>query len=174
MERALVVGGTGMLAGVAAALAARGVQTAVLARRTRRTPPGTTGIPVDYRDTQAFEEAVRAAGPFDVAVVWIHSVAPAAPDALARVLTESGTPARYVHVLGSAAADPSRPDPGRRAHFQAQDGLRYEEVILGFVHDGKRARWLTNDEIATGVLAAVDKPSPRTVVGAVEPWNQRP
>ena len=88
MERALVVGGTGMLAGVAETLVTRSVDTMVVARRTKRTPAGTRGIPVDYRDTGEFEACVRAAGPFDLAVVWIHSVAPDAPLALARVLTE--------------------------------------------------------------------------------------
>lgn len=174
MRTALVVGGTGMLRGVTLELVARGVQTTVLARRADRVPDGAKGIACDYRDTRAFVEAVRQAGPFDLAVVWIHSVAPDAPMALARALTESETPVRYVHVLGSAVADPSAPDDGRRQAFEALDGLTYTEVVLGFVRGRLFSRWLRHDEIAAGVLAAIDGDASRHVVGTVEPWSARP
>ena len=163
-----------MLAGVARELAARGAATSVVARRANRAPEGTRGVAADYRDTDAFVRAVRDAGPFDLAVVWIHSTAPDAPLALARALLEGGRSVRYVHVLGSAAADPSAPDPGRRAAFDALPGLSYEEVILGFVHHGGGSRWLRDAEIAAGVLAAIDAPRPRSVVGTVTPWSARP
>jgi len=163
-----------MLAAVARELAARGCATSVLARRAGRAPEGTTGISLDYRDTRAFTAAVRDAGPFDLAVVWIHSTAPEAPLALARVLVEGGRAVRYVHVLGSAAADPSAPDAGQRAALGSLPGLSYEEVILGFVHHGGGSRWLRDPEIAAGVLAAIDAPQPRTIVGTVTPWSARP
>jgi hypothetical protein len=174
MERALIVGGTGMLAEVARTLSARGVATSVLARHVKRVPDGTHGIACDYRDKDAFVDAVRAAGPFDLAVVWIHSIAPDAPLALARVLTEPGEPVRYVHVLGSAAADPAAPDLGRRAAFESVPGVTYEEVILGFVPGRFGSRWLHHHEISDGVVGAVDTPAARTVVGQVEPWSARP
>lgn len=36
------------------------------------------------------------------------------------------------------------------------------------------SRWLTNAEISSGVLAAVDRPARVTVLGTVEPWQLRP
>ena len=132
------------------------------------------GCALDYREDgalrSALARAVAAHGPPELAVCWIHSTAPDAPWTVAAVCR----PRRYVHVLGSAALDPARPDDGRRARFEALDGLVYTEVVLGFVHDGRHARWLTNDEIAQGVIAAIEDAAPRSVVGTVEPWSARP
>ncbi|NUN53550.1 MAG: hypothetical protein HUU06_12290 [Planctomycetaceae bacterium] len=47
-------------------------------------------------------------------------------------------------------------------------------MILGFVREGDRSRWLTDAEIAAGVLGAIAADRPRTVVGVVEPWSARP
>ena len=104
-----------------------------------------------------------------LAVAWIRSDAPEAALAAAR-----RTAGPFFHVLGSAAADPARPDPGRRARFEALPGLAYREVILGFVSEGGRSRWLTDEEISRGVLEAVAAGRPRAVVGVVEPWSARP
>lgn len=172
-NHALVVGGTGMLRAVVLALA-RDREVTLVARR-----PGVVAAAsihpaaADYGDPDAFaaalDGAVAARGPFDLAVAWIHSSAPDAPLAAARRVR-----GRFLHVLGSAAADPSRPDPGRRAAFEALPGLSYREVILGFVREGDRSRWLTDAEIAAGVLGAIAADRPRTVVGVVEPWSARP
>lgn len=187
-HHALVVGGTGMLRGAVLGLVARGFAVSVVARNARRlarlrddaSKAGGVVRPVcvDYRDADAFafglDEAVRDLGPPSLAVVWAHSSAPDAPLAVARLAASGGAAARYVHVLGSAAADPSQPDVDRAAQFAALAHLAYREVILGFVIEGGRSRWLTDDEIAAGVLRAVDTDAPRTVVGVVEPWSARP
>lgn len=107
-------------------------------------------------------------------MVWIHGTAPAAPLAVARLVGEPDRPGRYFHVLGSASADPSRPDPERLAAFQALRNIRYREIILGFVIEGGVSRWLSHAEISAGVLAAVDADQPRTIIGTVEPWHRRP
>ncbi len=185
---ALVVGGTGMLWGASLALAQRGYTVSVVARRQRRLealvqaavglPGSIHPIPVDYQDTEALIAALAAAqerfGPVELALIWIHSTAPAAPLAVARLVGSPQRPCRYFHILGSAWADPSRPDPDRWAAFTALDNIRYREVILGFVHEGGGSRWLTDAEISAGVLAAVDTDQPRTIVGVVEPWHLRP
>jgi hypothetical protein len=177
-----------MLRGAVLGLVARGFAVSVVARNARRLAKlrddaaraGGVVRPVcvDYRDADAFAfglaEAVRDLGPPSLAVVWAHSSAPDAPLAVARLVAAGGAAARYVHVLGSATADPSRPDDGRAAQFAAFPEVAYREVILGFVAEGGRSRWLNDDEIAAGVLRAVDADAARTVVGAVEPWSARP
>lgn len=177
----LVVGGTGMLRGVVVDLARRGHVVSVVARGGERLTSlerdgcgRVHGLPQDWHDTIALQRAVAESasrhGPITLAVVWIHSSAPEGPIAVARAVAP---PCRYVHVLGSSAGDPSRPDSGRRAGFE-ELGLEYREVILGFVVEGGRSRWLANDEIAAGVLRAVDDDMPRSVVGVIEPWSARP
>lgn len=178
-SHALVVGGTGMLRDVSLELVRRGFEVSVVERRTERLArlrqeagPRLHPVPVDYRDTGALSEAlerqVAQLGPIVLAVVWVHSVAPEAPYVIARYVQ-----GRYFHVLGSATADPSRPDPGRSRRFAALPHLRYREVILGFVVEPGGSRWLTHDEISRGVLEAIDRDAPRGIVGTVEPWSAR-
>lgn len=179
--RALVVGGTGMMRVVSLELAARGHAVTVLARRHTRlaalaadAPMGTIWpLALDYHDTGALErvlaQATRSGGPFGLAVVWIHGSAPNAPSVVARFVQGD-----YYHVLGSAAADPGRHDGTQEEGFIAWPGARYHQVILGFVQEDGRSRWLTHEEIGRGVLAAVEEGSSRTVVGTVEPWFARP
>jgi hypothetical protein len=187
-RHALVVGGTGMLRGAVLGLVARGFAVSVVARNARRlaklrdeaAAAGGVVRPVcvDYRDADAFAfglgEAARDLGPPSLAVVWAHSSAPDAPLAVAKACDVGGRRVAFVHVLGSAAADPSQPDAERAARFAAFPRLAYREVILGFVVERGRSRWLTDDEIAGGVLHAVDTDAARTVVGVVEPWDARP
>ena len=135
-------------------------------------------LALDWHDDAALDAALAGAvalhGPIVLAVVWIHGGAPAAPLAVARHVGAPGRRADYYHVLSSAAADPARPDAGRLARFAALPGLRYHEVILGFVREPAGSRWLTNAEIAAGVLAAIEAGAPRFVVGIVAPWENRP
>lgn len=86
------------------------------------------------------------------------------------VADERSSP-RVFHVVGSAAADPSR--IGDR-EASALAGARYRRIVLGFVLDGSGSRWLSDDEIASGVLRAIDDDLEDSVVGIVSPWDRRP
>ena len=183
-RHALVVGGTGMLSQVSLELARRGYTTSVIARRREpleRLAQESGGrihpMALDYGHADQLaselEEAVRAHGPIELVVAWIHSNAPEAPLAVARTAA-GGHAVDYFHVLGSAADDPSQPDESRRAGFEAISGLVYHEVILGFAIEDGSSRWLTDEEISTGVLAAIDRREPRWIVGTTRPWSARP
>jgi hypothetical protein len=177
-----------MLSGVCLALARQVGAVSVVARDRRRLQElaargAAAGgamhpLAVDYRDTSALVAALRDAaghwGPFGLVVAWIHRTAPAAPLAVARAAAADGGPCAFFHLLGSSSADPSRPDPDRRALFEALPGLTYHEVVLGFVRGPAGTRWLTHREICDGVLRAVAGQPQRAVVGTVEPWSARP
>jgi len=184
---ALVVGGTGMLRGASLGLVERGFAVSVVARSARRLAKlkddaeahGGVVRPVcvDWRYADAFafglEDAVRDLGPLSLAVVWSHSDAPDAPFAVARLIEES--PARAL--LPRARERDRRPvEEGRPPDRGVSEfrGLEYREIVLGFVVGADRSRWLTETEIAAGVLGAIDSDARRTVVGAVEPWDARP
>ncbi|GAA5512637.1 hypothetical protein Dcar01_01354 [Deinococcus carri] len=167
--RTLVVGGTGMLAGVVRALLEEGDEVTVLARRPERLQDTRAHLlPLDYRDTEALERALAQAGPFDRAVVWIHGTAPEAPFVVARHVRGP-----YWHLLGSAAANPARMGSRRRERFAALHH-DYRELILGFVLAGESSRWLTHEEISGGVLHALRHHLNRQVIGVVDPWERRP
>ena len=170
----LVVGGTGMLSELVEALAGDSGRLSLLSRRASQAF-GQGGFDCDYHDPQAFTAALAAAversGPVDLAIAWFHTLKIAAPRLLAQQVR-----GRMFQVLGSAIADPAHPDRLERAAAVA-DGLadcRLRQVVLGFkVVDGA-SRWLTNTEISRGVLDAVVKDRPLTIVGQIDPWAARP
>jgi molybdopterin-guanine dinucleotide biosynthesis protein A len=149
---ALVVGGTGMLAPVTRALAARGHAVTCIARRLADLGRGVTVEAVDYRKQNELREALARAittrGPIELAVSWIHTDAPEAPRVVADALAPG---ARLVQVLGSRV-------------WQLEDvplHIAYRQVLLGSTN----GRWLTQEEISAGVLEAVDEDLPVWVVG---------
>lgn len=180
----LVVGGTGMLAGVVGALLRESLTTVVVSRR----PPGpaTFGghvlaegllVPVsaDYTEPIRFAAALRdtaaRTGPFRQAVLWVHAEGrPHAYAAVADTLTDN---ALVVEVLGSSAAAPTAPAPRPP---KALSRTRHRSVILGFTGHGSDTRWLGHEEISEGVLTALRSPedSGLHVVGRVRPWEDRP
>lgn len=169
MSKTLLVGGTGMLAGVLQGLLDAGDQVYSVSRR----PPKLTHerlhpLLLDYHDLDALQAALQPHASFDRAVVWIHGSAPEAP-----LVVAASVQGDYFHVLGSAAADPSKPDPARRLRFE-QLGVAYHEIILGFQLPQAGSRWLTNAEISAGVWQAMQGHMLKTVVGQVEPWEARP
>ena len=133
-------------------------------------------IALDYHRTtelvERLNDARRAHGPFDLAVLWLHSSADESVGAVMNLLGDQSQPCRVFHVLGSASADPSRDDDKRLAY--AGSLADYHRVILGFVRQGERSRWLTHPEISDGVLEAIEADQPEFIVGQVRPWEQRP
>lgn len=165
-----------MLSGLCEALAGDGGRLSLLARRASAWGGSAVGrFDCDYYDEVAFaaalDAAVAAHGPIDLAVTWFHTLKIAAPRRVAE-----RTVGRMFQVLGSAAADPARPQALDLARAVA-DGLpdcRLRQVVLGFEVEGARSRWLTDAEISAGVLQAIQDDRPLSVVGRTEPWSDRP
>ncbi len=172
---ALVVGGSGMLAGLSRALCESGSRVSVLARnekRIRAIAPAAEALACDYNNSVALSEVLAGIEPPDLVVAWIHGRAPHTRRALAACTRDDG---RFLQVLGSAHGDPAHPERlAEMAHAAAGLPLDYQAVVLGFVVEGVTSRWLRHDEISAGVLAAVQSGAPLTVVGTVEPWSAKP
>ncbi len=173
-----------MLRAATVGVSGRGYVVSALSRRERRlervvaeAPGEVDTYSLDYREadalTEAIDTATAARGAVTMVLAWIHGSATEAPLAIARQVAKGRT-IRYLHVRGSAAADPSNKGAGPRAAFEGLPGICYEEIILGFVRGRSRARWLTHSEISAGVLGVVDAPALRTIVGVVSPWDARP
>jgi hypothetical protein len=179
---ALVVGGTGMLLGVTLKLAGQVDRVSVIGRRPERMnalivragPYANRVNPIvmDYRDTADLKERIRGAiagyGPVGLAVLWIHSDAPDAFRVVVEAISEhTEKPWRLFHVRGSAARwDMETP--------RVPSLCLYRQVLLGFVLEEGRSRWLTHQEIAGGVITAIRNDAERSVVGTLEPWDRRP
>lgn len=185
MEHAVVIGGTGMMSGVSCWLGQQGYAVSIVARQPDRLPCATienmNPIALDYRHTDELRSAIERAeaehGTITLAVCWIHDSAPHAPDTVANVLNEQGVPVRYVHVLGSASAEPATWQDGKVGTFAQYENISYQRVVLGFVVENpgnQRSRWLTNREISDGVIGVIASNDDVTVVGQIRPWELRP
>ena len=192
MTHALVIGGTGMLRGVALSLASAADTVSIIARTPARLRAlarearslgkraAINPIAVDYARgggddlARALRTLANDSGPVTLAVAWIHSTAPDALPAAARALAAAG-PVRLFHIVGSTDA---RPVPTNAAAARELPSIRYRRITLGFVPGpvggGGPSRWLTDDEITTGVLRAIELDAPDTTIGATTPWSARP
>jgi NAD(P)-dependent dehydrogenase (short-subunit alcohol dehydrogenase family) len=178
----LVVGGSGMLSGLVTALAREGRRISVIARdrdrldQLARTATGIAPLPLDYHDAGLLEKALLRArqdrGPIERAVCWFHTETTEIPLAVARHVDGI-----YCHLLGSAAADPSRPAVLHqwRQSFAVFPGLAYRIAVLGFmIEPGGQSRWLTHEEISAGAAEALAGTKPLSIIGTVKPWSARP
>ena len=178
-RHALIVGGSGMLAGLARTLLRSVSTVSVLARdeaRIRAIAPGIHALSCDYNDEAALVAALAAdretCGAPDLLVAWIHGRAPSLRRRPAEQVARGG---RFVQVLGSAHGDPAHPE---RLEEMAQTAsglpLHYQAVVLGFVVKGHAARWNSNAEISQGVGAIIESGAAKGVVGTLSPWALRP
>lgn len=179
-QEALVIGASGMLTEVSRWLARQGYQVTVLGRDPVKLsrirdgsihPESIHMLPQDYHQTdglrQAMAELVEKRGPMDVVVAWIHSTAPRALPVIVEELSRPEKRWQLLHVCGSGAWKNPPSEPNSKV-------CNYRRVILGFTCVGEHSRWLTNDEIAAGVIDALQTTERQIIVGQVEPWEKRP
>ena len=178
-RHALIVGGSGMLAGLARSLLDAGCTVSIMARdeaRIRAAAPGIHALACDYNDGEAVEAALAAdkaaRGAPDLLVTWIHGRAPSLRRRLAGAVVPGG---RFVQVLGSAHGDPAHPERlEEMAGAAAGLPVRYQAVVLGFVVEGAAARWNTSAEISQGIGKIIESCAASGVVGRLSPWSARP
>ena len=107
-------------------------------------------------------------GPFSRCVAWMHDDSKARACKIAQQV--SGV---YCEVLGSASADPARPE--RLAEWRALiPPPKLRLAVLGFMVENETSRWLTDCEICSGVGRALASDDAVTIVGTVTPWEARP
>ncbi|QDG51136.1 hypothetical protein FIV42_10430 [Persicimonas caeni] len=177
----LIIGGTGMLAAASKHLVELAHRATLVARgrdgleRIAQSGEART-LAVDYHHTDTLINELRAArrehGPFDLVLLWIHSTAEPTFDAVVDLLGEQVEACRVFDVRGSASTDPTSEVDRRREY--ANERVDYRRVVLGYVHEQGVSRWLTHDEICTGVLQAIANGAEEWVVGKVRPRGARP
>lgn len=181
MSHALVIGGTGMLADVSVWLSKHYDHVSVIGRSADRLQHLTskiekassyTPISLDYHQNDllvdSISQTIHKNGPIDIAISWIHSSAPSALSAIEQTISSNHpTTWNLWQVRGSQACkDTTIPTVSRNCE--------YNQVILGFVVEDQYSRWLTHQEIATGIIQAVQDDKRYTIVGTCSPWEKRP
>lgn len=174
----VVVGGSGMLAGLCLSLTERGYRISVVCRsRTKfernvseKTSHAIEPVYVDYRNDHKLAEEIAAAetvsGPIVGTVAWIHpEQSKSAPGVVAKRTQKS-----FFAVLGSTDGRWDAAEPVVASIRSSNPALSVHTVALGHVRVPilGTARWLTNKEISDGVLAAFDEAKPHYVVGTLD------
>lgn len=155
-RRALVLGGTGMLAGCAASLLDAGWRVVLPSRRRPVLPEDRPGsahwVRADWHDPSTLAAGVAEAldGPADLLVAWVHSEVRAPVLRAVAPLLAAHAPVVEVHSSTSVKPLGGCPDPVLDEHPTQQ-------VVLGHVRNAGRTRWLTHREIVSGVLDAVHR-----------------
>ena len=188
LGHALVVGGTGMLRDVVVRLATHSSTVSVVARTPARldavkAAAGSFGrrvrtIAIDYRDHGAFRaqlvDARERFGHYSLAVGWIRTSAAAARDTVLDVMNVGPDIGRYFDVVGSMGPHPASVSAQRVRQYEGLPFVAYRTILLGFVAEHGTSRWLTDEEISSGVMHAVKTDTRSTVVGDLDPWTARP
>lgn len=179
MKHALVIGGTGMLAKVSVWLAENGYHVSIVGRNPKKmqtvldqNPSQLTPVLMDYANTAEWIEQIRGIqhqhGPIQLIVAWVHSTAPQAIPCLLELLP-AAQHVNFFHVNGSSS---NLQDI--KTNIPVPDHVRYHQIQLGFKIENGSSRWLTNDEIADGVIQAIREEQDEMLIGSVEPWDLRP
>jgi len=174
-SHALIIGGTGMLAGVCLHLAREGYSVSVIARtlskfkRLKVESPPSSIFPLiaDYDTDDVYEEfnkAILERGTFDLIISWTPNYS-----VLERIceMNDRDRPFRLFHVKGS------------RRYFEDESIripslCRYRKVFLGFVMEDSGSRWLTHEEIASGVIKQIVNDDEEGIIGQILPYEARP
>ncbi|KAK9482801.1 hypothetical protein V1527DRAFT_492420 [Lipomyces starkeyi] len=150
----LTIGGTGMLASATHWLAARSERTIVVAREASRFTCGDVRfVPVNADWTRPsfaplIAEAIAKVGPIRQVLLWLHD-----PEALIPLLLPLLGTGRVVLVLGSRQSEPMTPP----------DIAPFTTVRLGSMKTTSGRRWLTDNEISEGAIAALQDGHSRIV-----------
>lgn len=100
----------------------------------------------------------------DLVVAWVHDERLGLR--VASVLGNGNV--HFFHVIGSAAASPGHVAAKMRAEVKLPSNVAYHQVILGVASQVSHARWLTNAEISSGVLTAIQAQQAQFVVGTLK------
>lgn len=178
LQHALVIGGTGMLAKATLWLSRNGYHVAVIGRSEQKMQPlldqnpgQLTPVFVDYTNTKEFAaELVRLQhqyGPFQLIVAWIHASGDEVIPCLTGLIPAS-TPCKLVHIIGSSS------NLNHVSNHDIPSHISYHQVQLGFKTEKGMSRWLTHEEISTGVINALQGNKSYQVIGTISPWEERP
>jgi hypothetical protein len=174
-NHALVIGGTGMLAGVCLYLARKDYSVSVIGRTLSKfkrlkveSPPNSLfPLMTDYDTDDVYDnikEAIRERGPFDLIISWTPNYS-----VLEHIceMNTGDTPYRLFHVKGSRRYFDDKP-------IRFPNQCNYRKVYLGFVMEDSGSRWLTHEEIANGVIKQIVNDDEEGIIGQILPYEARP
>lgn len=177
-RHALIIGGTGMLRDVSLWLTEIGYKISVIGRSKHKHdgliecavhPQLINRIMVDYNNHLLLEEQVRKSiqhnGPISLVVSWTPSQQ--SLEIVTELVSEYIDDWNLYQVKGSRRYFIDEP-------LNVPPNCRHSSVYLGFIMEEKQSRWLTNDEIAAGVIKHIQEGKSESIVGRIYPYEKRP
>lgn len=139
-------------------------------------PPGSGfhhQLQLDWSDAGGFLEAIidhiESTETPDLVVAWNHD--DQLTVRLASLMAENGVFPHFFHIIGSASENPKNIANSLLADLPPSIAGHYHQVILGAKGKGAGSRWLSNQEIADGVLEAVKNQRSQFLVGTLERYQ---
>lgn len=181
MSHALIIGGTGMLSKVTEYLSENYDTVSVICRNESKIDSNLKNINpliLDYSYykflSKNLQSAVEKFGNIELVISWIYSTAPLAPNVIADKINSYDAAFCFFDILGSAYANPLLNRVEREEKLKENKNLKYRKIVLGFKIENNSSRWLTNEEISSGVIEAVKTDKAESVIGVISPWDKRP
>ncbi|MGD6874791.1 short-chain dehydrogenase [Sutcliffiella horikoshii] len=181
MKHALVAGGTGMLSEVCTWLVNQNYHVSVIGRNPEKMnhlvektdKSKITSLLVDYKKVDQLDMLLKQTiienGSLSLVVAWVHIGGELGLERIIETVSQTSGTWELYHVLGSRA---KLGEVKRDLHIPTN--CSYHQVQLGFKLEEDRGRWLKNHEIAEGVMEAIQRKAPATLVGVLEPAEMRP
>lgn len=174
LKHVLIIGGTGMLKGVVISLLDEYDIVSVLSRNDEKfnnlkeeADKGSkklNWIKCDYTDYQELtSQLIKAIGELNeisLVISWIHSTAALAPAIAAKIINHQRTKCDYYDIISSTGVS-------REPSFTPFENITYHKIQLGYVNDGDANRWLSDDEICSGVIEAVKSGEKDSAIGEI-------
>ncbi len=124
-------------------------------------PENIKEIYVDYRDStkfyQSLKQNIKEYGSLVEAVVWLHADG---LEALPILFDLMEGKSKVWQVIGSKANSELL-----RKQYGTTKSIKYNHIQLGCMKDNNQQRWLTNLEIATGVIRSIQSDCSYNLVG---------
>ncbi|TQR21700.1 hypothetical protein [Psychrobacillus vulpis] len=172
MKHICIIGGTGMLADVTkwyaesnyiVSVVARNVDKMKRMKKVCKNPEHIKSVFVDYRDSirlaEALEQSIREYGPFSEVIAWVHHDGLDVIQTVFDLLEEKSI---VWQVVGSTANVESL-----REQYNLPKEIQYRFVQLGFIRENNRRRWLSNEEIADGVIQSIRSGDSYNIIGEI-------
>ncbi|AOV07362.1 hypothetical protein BI350_07295 [Sporosarcina ureilytica] len=126
-------------------------------------------LSLDYNNHSLLEDKVRKAiqqnGPISLVISWIPSKQ--SLDIVNKLVSEYIDDWKLYQVKGS------------RRYFNddilnVPSNCTHSSIYLGFIIEGNQSRWLTNNEIAEGVIKSIQDEKAESIIGRLHPYEKRP
>lgn len=126
-------------------------------------------LKVDYSDTDLLKEkllsSTNAFGEYETVISRIHSYAESAHEVIADILGKGNSFCRYFDIKGILNQNPPEVMDNAELIIKKYENISYRKIILGFIKEGNKSRWLTDAEICNGVIDAVIYDKKLSVIG---------